>query len=204
VFNRDTVANVLALIKDMIDIDEGSGMVEVKLPEENTFDHFVKLAEEHRRERQRRLDAGDETAELKFKKPTPVPPGKAPMLNAAKAGQGRVIAGQHPVFQVGKNLLLKPVVVSPVKATTAAVSHPAKASHIRPAAKAPLIRPVTTNIAKAPPGGPLKAGLIRPGSSPSAPGQGVKRPQLSAPKTAGVVQPATKVARTSFGGGAKW
>ena len=34
--------------------------------------------------------------------------------------------------------------------------------------------------------------------------KGVKRPGLSIPKTAGVVQPATKVARTSFGGGAKW
>merc|ERR1719433_318114 len=103
------------------------------------------------------------------------------MLNAAKAGQGRVIAGTKPVFQVGKNLLLKPVVVNPVKAP-----------HIRPAAKAPLIRPVTTNAAKvgpikpglttpaqAQPSGPLKAGLIRPGSSQSAPVQGLKRPHLS-------------------------
>merc|ERR1719324_1256610 len=34
------------------------------------FDIFVKLAEEHRRERQRRIDAGDETARLKFQPPT--------------------------------------------------------------------------------------------------------------------------------------
>merc|ERR1719273_1821299 len=112
-------------------------MVEVKLPDDKNFDHFVKLAEEHRRERQRRLDAGDETAELKFRKLTPVPPAKAPVLNAAKAGQKTVVAGHRPVFQVAKNPLLKPVVVNPVKAATTASSQSAKAPHIRPAVKAP-------------------------------------------------------------------
>jgi len=63
--------------------------------------------------------------------------------------------------------------------SSAATSQSSRASQIRPAAKSSLIRPVLAALAQ-----PLKAGLVRPSSSPTA-------------------QPA-KVARTSFGGGAKW
>merc|ERR1712061_55007 len=43
------------------------GVLESTLSEEpETFDVFVKLTEENRRERQRRIDAGDETAKIKF------------------------------------------------------------------------------------------------------------------------------------------
>lgn len=38
------------------------------------FDTFVKLTEEARRERTRRLDAGDETAKLNFTRPEVLPP----------------------------------------------------------------------------------------------------------------------------------
>merc|ERR1712070_1220253 len=39
--------------------------------EETPIESFVKMTEEHRRERQRRIDAGDETARLKFQRTTP-------------------------------------------------------------------------------------------------------------------------------------
>jgi len=189
-YNRGTTSDIVALLKDAIEIDTDSGMLEVKVSEDQTFDHFVKLAEEHRRERQRRLDAGDETAELKFRKLTPVPPAKAPVLNAAKAGQKTVIAGHRPVFQVAMNPLLKPVVVNPVRFANVAKAGPIKLGLTIPP--------------RAQSSGPLKAGLIKPGTSSTQPVQGVKRPGLSIPNIAGVTQPATKVARTSFGGGAKW
>merc|ERR1719265_1915466 len=43
-------------------------MIGPVLGEETPVAMFVKLTEEHRRERQRRVDAGDEKAMLKFKK----------------------------------------------------------------------------------------------------------------------------------------
>merc|ERR1712196_302305 len=46
-------------------------MLEAKLAEDATLETFVKVTEEHRRERQRRMDAGDETAQLKFSRPGP-------------------------------------------------------------------------------------------------------------------------------------
>lgn len=62
---------------------------------------FVKLTEEHRRERQRRIDAGDETARLKFVPQLVVKPkldAKKPEAKAApkvivapRKGQGKSI-----------------------------------------------------------------------------------------------------------------
>lgn len=184
-YMRDTTSHIVALVKDTMEINAGNGMVEVKLPEDNPFDHFVKLAEEHRRERQRRLDAGDETAELKFRKPTPMPPAKAPGVGIAKAG--KVVGPQHgrPFFQVAgrgpSGTVLKPVVVNPVKASTIGPPQSGKAPHIRPAIKAGQT-------------GPIKPGITA----------GLKRPMVQGPKATGVIQPPTKTARTSFGGGAKW
>ena len=39
---------------------------EVEKPLDTPLEDFVKFTEEHRRERERRVDAGDETAKLKF------------------------------------------------------------------------------------------------------------------------------------------
>lgn len=57
---------VFALAKDCVKLTD-AGLYEVSLDEETeTLDVFVKFAEELRRERQRRIDAGDETARVKF------------------------------------------------------------------------------------------------------------------------------------------
>merc|ERR1712127_491619 len=42
--------------------------LEAALGDDTPIANFVKITEEHRRERERRLDAGDETAEIKFPK----------------------------------------------------------------------------------------------------------------------------------------
>lgn len=72
-FSCDTIQAFADLIKDTVSIKE-SGFVEGKLPEDTGIATFVKLTEEHRRERVRRLDAGDESAELKFPRTAAVPP----------------------------------------------------------------------------------------------------------------------------------
>eukprot|EP00928_Gymnodinium_smaydae_P099365 TRINITY_DN9457_c0_g2_i3.p1 TRINITY_DN9457_c0_g2~~TRINITY_DN9457_c0_g2_i3.p1 ORF type:complete len:794 (-),score=272.30 TRINITY_DN9457_c0_g2_i3:173-2554(-) len=65
-FSCKTFADFVKLIKDTLSIDDTSEFVKVLLPEETPLSKFVKLVENHRRDRQRRADAGDESAILKF------------------------------------------------------------------------------------------------------------------------------------------
>jgi len=53
-----------------------NSMLDAVLSEDTPIERFVKICEEHRRERVRRIDAGDETAELKFTRPAPAPRGQ--------------------------------------------------------------------------------------------------------------------------------
>ncbi|CAJ1361575.1 unnamed protein product [Effrenium voratum] len=76
-FGVDSNDNLIALIKDTILINQQSRFLEALLPDEEPLDKFARLAEEHRRERQRCIDAGDETAVLKFARPAPPPPARA-------------------------------------------------------------------------------------------------------------------------------
>jgi len=58
---------LLALVKDTVTIGPKTGVIESQLSDDmEHLDLFVKLTEENRRERQRRVDAGDESASLKF------------------------------------------------------------------------------------------------------------------------------------------
>jgi len=74
-FGVNDNAGLVDFIKDTVKIDEKS-MLGATLPEDTPLENFVKQTEDHRRERQRRMDAGDETAQLKFTKPSSPPPPK--------------------------------------------------------------------------------------------------------------------------------
>jgi hypothetical protein len=89
------ISELFVLIKDVVAIKEG--IVTSQLSDEiDSLDIFVKLSEEHRRERQRRIDAGDETARLKFeKKPQPHVPGSVP----SKAGKEETPAAKAAGLQ---------------------------------------------------------------------------------------------------------
>eukprot|EP00443_Scrippsiella_acuminata_P048906 CAMPEP_0115210358 /NCGR_PEP_ID=MMETSP0270-20121206/22207_1 /TAXON_ID=71861 /ORGANISM="Scrippsiella trochoidea, Strain CCMP3099" /LENGTH=857 /DNA_ID=CAMNT_0002624013 /DNA_START=77 /DNA_END=2646 /DNA_ORIENTATION=+ len=65
-FGTNKFERFVALVKDTVAVNEKSALLEAVLPDDTLTSTFVKLTEEHRRERQRRLDAGDESAELKF------------------------------------------------------------------------------------------------------------------------------------------
>jgi len=67
-FGTDKFERLVQLVKDTVAVNEKSSMLEAILPDDTLISAFIKLTEEHRRERQRRLDAGDESAELKFPK----------------------------------------------------------------------------------------------------------------------------------------
>jgi hypothetical protein len=74
---------LITLIKDTVSIKEGL-VVSTLSDDLDNLDIFLKLTEEHRRERQRRIDAGDETARLKFVAPAENKP--APKAAAAPGG----------------------------------------------------------------------------------------------------------------------
>jgi len=66
-------SEVITMVKDTVSIADG--ILTSSLGEEiESLDIFLKLSEEHRRERQRRIDAGDETARLKFMAPQEAKP----------------------------------------------------------------------------------------------------------------------------------
>merc|ERR1712151_501819 len=68
-FGKDSIKEVVAAyVKDTVTFDGEPCMFASNLTEDAAPDMFVKLTEEKRRERQRRIDAGDETARLKFSK----------------------------------------------------------------------------------------------------------------------------------------
>ncbi|CAE7804204.1 Ddx20 [Symbiodinium sp. CCMP2456] len=59
---------LVELLKDSVSVD-ANGHLKADEPEDTPLERFVKLTEDNRRERQRRIDAGDETARLKFSRP---------------------------------------------------------------------------------------------------------------------------------------
>merc|ERR1719476_198935 len=64
----ETLQDVFKLVKDtvLMENDVLAAASTLKITAEDDIAHFLKLAEENRRERQRRIDAGDETARLKI------------------------------------------------------------------------------------------------------------------------------------------
>jgi heterogeneous nuclear ribonucleoprotein U-like protein 1 len=94
-FSCTKTSEYVALIKDIVAIDVDSKLLKVQLDEDTEAAMFVKLTEEHRRDRQRRVDAGDETALLKFARPAPAPPSRPPGSSAtAVAAAAQAVAGQ--------------------------------------------------------------------------------------------------------------
>mmetsp|Transcript_121531 Transcript_121531/g.343824 ORF Transcript_121531/g.343824 Transcript_121531/m.343824 type:complete len:822 (-) Transcript_121531:120-2585(-) len=65
-FAKDNLASLVTMVKDSVSLEGEPLMLSTKLAEDATPETVVKLTEESRRERQRRIDAGDETARLKF------------------------------------------------------------------------------------------------------------------------------------------
>jgi len=73
-YEVEAFAGFLGHIQDAIAIDQGNNFLKTLLPDDKPITDFVKMTEENRRERQMLVDAGDETAKLKFTRPAPPPP----------------------------------------------------------------------------------------------------------------------------------
>jgi len=83
-YGAESVSDFCKMIEDVAVVQD-SGMIEAVTKEDTDFNNFMKNTEECRRERQRRVDAGDETAKLKFVRSAPQPP-KQPGAPAATGG----------------------------------------------------------------------------------------------------------------------
>lgn len=172
-------ADVVEMVKDTVVINSESRMLEVKLAEDISFDHFVKLTEEHRRDRQRRLDAGDETAELKFTKPVPTQPARAPSHWQQASNKPQYQAAQKTSPQTAA-------------AQKTAGTQPQPPRYTPGTASKPQIQAAKTQYQLAP----------RTTGQQAASSLAQKRPFTPAPKA--TIQPAAKQARTAYGGGARW
>lgn len=69
VFNFKTVGELLDLVKDTVIVSGEPAVLTSNMDDVDSPEIFVKLTEECRRDRQRRTDAGDETAKLKYTPP---------------------------------------------------------------------------------------------------------------------------------------
>merc|ERR1740120_499035 len=78
------------MMKDTVSISETNKFLIASMQDDTSVSNFVKLTEEHRRERARRVDAGDETAKLKFTRPAPPakPQGAPPSGGGGYKGGG--------------------------------------------------------------------------------------------------------------------
>jgi len=112
-FGMNTTAELVNMVKDTVAINDSDSIIVSQLPEdtEPVSDIFVKLTEESRRDRQRRIDAGDETAKLKFsvlaspqqqpeqrQQPRVVVGNSAPRAYHSQWGQGARPMWQRPGY----------------------------------------------------------------------------------------------------------
>lgn len=94
-FGMEDVEGLLALVKDTVELK--SSALEAQLSEDTPLENFVRLTEDERRDRNVRIDAGDEAASLNFQRPHPLssipgagrgPSGKGAPVPAGKGAYG--------------------------------------------------------------------------------------------------------------------
>lgn len=119
-FGKDSLTDVVALVKDTATFEEDgdTSILNSPLADDLTVpDLFAKLTEEGRRERQRRIDAGDETVRLRFvpaliagqphKETPPLPMmGNSPAAAAAAAAAAALAAAKAAASLAGSQTII--------------------------------------------------------------------------------------------------
>eukprot|EP00930_Biecheleria_cincta_P011306 TRINITY_DN113_c0_g1_i1.p1 TRINITY_DN113_c0_g1~~TRINITY_DN113_c0_g1_i1.p1 ORF type:complete len:838 (-),score=246.01 TRINITY_DN113_c0_g1_i1:112-2625(-) len=91
--------DLVELLNSSVSLDSETSHVKADADADVALEQFIRLTEENRRERQRRLDAGDETARLKFTRPLAGKgvPGKGGAPSSNAFGQKRPqVAPSYP------------------------------------------------------------------------------------------------------------
>jgi len=132
-----TVPQLLKLLKEPVELvtERGSTILKSKIDKDTAIDYFVKRIEVYRRDRNRRIEAGDESAQLSFPKPAKAPP-KAPVkpgtgATVVKEGVTPAKAGAKAVVKSAANANSAP------KVATRAMLAPASAGGEATAVKRP-------------------------------------------------------------------
>jgi len=122
-YGVDNVIDLTKLVNDCVCFDTTNNVLLVVLPEgTDEIDIFVKMTEESRRERQRRIDAGDETARLKFSsllqhqqtQQQQIPQvGQSPLQTSAVPESGPPIGNAGPTTPGLAGKGVKPIGASP-------------------------------------------------------------------------------------------
>merc|ERR1711920_813412 len=68
-FGVNNNTELCKLVSDTVFVNDASTMLEVKIGEDTPFELLLKITEDERRSRIKRLVSGDETAALTFRKP---------------------------------------------------------------------------------------------------------------------------------------
>mmetsp|Transcript_27983 Transcript_27983/g.51041 ORF Transcript_27983/g.51041 Transcript_27983/m.51041 type:complete len:375 (+) Transcript_27983:1919-3043(+) len=100
-FNCPTVTKLVEFVKDILELKEQNATLVPDFPDDTPLDNFVKLTEEQRRQRQRRVDMGDETSKLD---PFPRPASPFPPSAAGAAGSMPRIAPSAPTARIGPSV----------------------------------------------------------------------------------------------------
>merc|ERR1712039_676631 len=85
-FGLSKLPDLIDLVKDTVEIGDKT-MIKTQLSDDTPAENFIKLAEEHRRDRSRRAEAGDETAEPKFNRQAVMRETQRPAPPAGRSGQ---------------------------------------------------------------------------------------------------------------------
>lgn len=70
-FGAESNIDLVKLVQDTVELDADKSVLDAQLAEDTPFEMFIRLTEDHRRERKHLCDCGDESAALKLSRPPP-------------------------------------------------------------------------------------------------------------------------------------
>merc|ERR1712151_1286386 len=114
-YGKEANQGLVDFVKDAVTLDKETNVLKSDMePEQDSLDIFVKLTEESRRERQRRVDAGDETARLKFNANLGKPQRTTLVQTVGKPQVGAKAGTSKPaIIPAGGGTQVRPAVVRP-------------------------------------------------------------------------------------------
>ncbi|CAE6920097.1 Hnrnpu [Symbiodinium sp. CCMP2592] len=68
-YGVESIAELLRMVRDTIEVLPNNSVLDPQLSDDTPLENFVRLTEDYRRDRLRKLDAGDQTAALRLQKP---------------------------------------------------------------------------------------------------------------------------------------
>eukprot|EP00429_Kryptoperidinium_foliaceum_P083983 CAMPEP_0176217372 /NCGR_PEP_ID=MMETSP0121_2-20121125/17660_1 /TAXON_ID=160619 /ORGANISM="Kryptoperidinium foliaceum, Strain CCMP 1326" /LENGTH=922 /DNA_ID=CAMNT_0017556503 /DNA_START=15 /DNA_END=2781 /DNA_ORIENTATION=+ len=119
IFGVQTFAEFIELIKETIAVNEETTFLTALLSDDTPLEDFVRHTEAHRRERQQRIDAGDETAKLKFSRAAPAPREADRGAAAAARASGAATRAPGPGASAAEAAAAAATGATPSRAATA-------------------------------------------------------------------------------------